>query len=166
VIPWTVNKPPTWRRSSTAASTAHHRLPGPPARVMAGERPAAARGVRLAVRRRGPSRRPPLPAREHARVVPRSASRCGRHARARHGRDQGRRARRRAQPQDQPAHCSGGFAGTLIHDLTLAQIKTLDCGSQASSRASPAGSRHPARRCRRCRRSSTSVKASGNRPSG
>ncbi len=27
-----------------------------------------------------------------------------------------------------PAKCSGGFAGTLIKDLTLAQIRTLDCG--------------------------------------
>jgi glycerophosphoryl diester phosphodiesterase len=28
-----------------------------------------------------------------------------------------------------PTHCKGGFAGELIKDLTLAQIKTLDCGN-------------------------------------
>ena len=44
--------------------------------------------------------------------------------------------------------------GKPIHELTLAQIKTLDCGSKRSGL--PRLGASPARRCRRCRRSSTS----------
>ena len=50
---------------------------------------------RVAVRRRGPSRRRAAPAGEHAPGVPRTRLQpARRHARARHGRDEGRRARR------------------------------------------------------------------------
>ncbi|HEX6681889.1 MAG TPA: glycerophosphodiester phosphodiesterase family protein, partial [Candidatus Limnocylindrales bacterium] len=32
-----------------------------------------------------------------------------------------------------PAKCSGEFGGRFIKDLTLAQVRTMDCGSQAQS---------------------------------
>jgi len=62
-----------------------------------------------------------------------------------------------------PAHCSGGFAGTLIHDLTLAQIKTLDCGSQGEFQGQPGWIPSPGERMPTLQEVFDLVKASGNR---
>ena len=71
-----------------------------------------------------------LPAREHARVVPVRALAAGRHARARHRRDQGRRASSSSHDrQVNGVHCTpAAYAGHADPRPTLAQIKTLDCG--------------------------------------
>ena len=62
-----------------------------------------------------------------------------------------------------PAHCSGGFAGTLIHDLTLAQIKTLDCGSQGEFQGQPGWIPSPGEKMPTLQEVFDLVKASGNR---
>jgi glycerophosphoryl diester phosphodiesterase len=62
-----------------------------------------------------------------------------------------------------PAHCSGGFAGQLIHDLTLAQIKRLDCGSQGEFQGQPGWIAAPGEKMPTLQEVFDLVKASGNR---
>ena len=150
VIPWTVNMPADMaslidrgvdglitdypdRLRDVVMAAKHLRLPRPSPRRSTSRAIAAGAAT----------------GREHARVVPVRPLAAGRHARARHRRDQGRRARRRARPQDQPGPLLRRDArrspATLIHDLTLAQIKTLDCGSQGEFQGQPGWVASPGR---------------------
>ncbi|HZM83391.1 MAG TPA: glycerophosphodiester phosphodiesterase family protein [Candidatus Limnocylindrales bacterium] len=63
------------------------------------------------------------------------------------------------------SHCQGQYVGRLVHELTLAQIKTLDCGSLTLPEF-PARSRCPARAFPAWRRCSTSCGAAGATTSG
>ena len=95
---------------------------------------------RLAVRRRGPPRRPPLPPGEHDPGVPVRPLARRRHARARHGRDRRRRGRRRARPHDQPEPLPGRRRRCSASRSTtsrFAQVRTLDCGSKGDFAGQP-----------------------------
>ena len=62
-----------------------------------------------------------------------------------------------------PAHCcTGGFARPAIHDLTLAQIKTLDCGSQGEFQGQPGWVASPGEKMPTLQEVFDLVKASGN----
>ena len=67
--------------------------------------------------------------------------------------------------------CSGPHVGKLVKDLTLKQIKQLDCGTRrpkfpAPTRSSAPRKRSPAPRCRRWPRSSSSRTATAPRACG
>ena len=157
---------PTWRRRSTAASTASSPTTPTGPRRDGRQGPRPARADRVALRHRGPSRR--------ARATGRR-TRC---APFRYGLDHGVDTLEMDigvtkdgvlvmshNRQVNGVHCHDTapvtpgdplypYAGKNIKDLTLAQIKTLDCGF--TDPGFPKQVRQPGEKMPRCRRSSTS----------